>query len=137
MQYATFLCALADHLYNVTMYEDVCIPVSVCWTRHQSKVILSGTQKHLTWSELAKRDNVNRTYNTNTQQIHFCFRNVTDSFICLEYCEVRKNPPCNSEFCCNNWAEFVSRTCVNVDGGRGKLFSLHTPCCSIIHACTW
>ena len=125
MHYATFLCTLADHPFNVMKYEDVCILVSVCWTQHQSKVILSSTPKHLTWRELAKRDNVNKTYNNNTKEIYICFRNVTDSFIFLEYCEVRRNPTCNSidsNFCCNNWAEFVSRTCVNVDGGRGKLY---------------
>ena len=67
------------------------------------------------------RHNVNRTYDSGTDTFYFCLYNVTESFLFLEYCDIN-GVPCRSgsTFCCHNWAEFVSRTCVNVAGGRGK-----------------
>ena len=67
------------------------------------------------------RHNVNRTYNRSTDLFHFCFHNVAESFLFLEYCDIN-GVPClsGSTFCCNSWAEFVSRTCVSIAGDRGK-----------------
>ena len=69
------------------------------------------------------RHNVNLTYNSTTNTLHFCFYDVTESFVFLEYCEVGGNLTCTSDstFCCNIWDEFVSRTHVKVTGGSSEL----------------
>ena len=66
-------------------------------------------------------DNVNVTCNGTT--CNACFYNVTESFLFLEYCEVLGSTTrCTRDFCCDLlWDEFVSRICVNVVGGGGKL----------------
>ena len=69
---------------------------------------------------------MNLTYNHSINAYNFCFRNVTESFLFLEYCEVSRVQPCDSSstFCCNSWVEFVARTCVNVNAARGKSYWL-------------
>ena len=67
-------------------------------------------------------ENVNLTCNSTSHACYFCFHNVTNSFLFLEYCEVRPSRTvCASDFCCNKWDTFVSRTCVNLIGDEGKL----------------
>ena len=115
---------LADQVLNVTMYGELCIPVRLCQQNQASKIILSNTREHfhLTWRELGSRHNVNRTYDGSTGTFSFCFNNVTKTFLFLEYCDVTRAQPCESDstFCCSIWVEFVSRTHVNVAGSRGK-----------------
>ena len=115
------VCIHADRLSNVMMHGDLCIPATLCHhNRHPSKIILSNTQEllHLTWRALEARRNVNRTYSSTTDTNMFCFRNVTESFLFLEYCEEGRMPCVkDTRFCCN-WLEFVARTCVNVNGSK-------------------
>ena len=114
---------LAEML-SVMLHGDVCIPVSACQQLYPSSIIFSNTQEqlHLTWNQLLARHNVNLTYNGT---YHMCFQNVTESFLFLEYCDMNsgQTSEIDSAFCCNSWVEFVSRTCVNVDGGRGEQYS--------------
>ena len=124
------------------MYTSICLPVSLCQQHYPSKLILSNTheQLHLTWSQLVRRSDVNRTYNSSANRFSFCFHNVTESFLFLEYCDILNGVPClsGSTFCCNNWADFVSRTCVNVAGSRGKSYhhqmSFHS---TFLHELHW
>ena len=69
---------------------------------------------------------MNLTYSSSANTIYFCFANVNESFVIVEYCDVIRVQPCegSSTFCCNTWAEFVSRTSVNVAGS--KLFTLYS-----------
>lgn len=117
-------CILTDQVFNLSMYGELCIPVSLCQQDHTSKIILSNSQEHfhLIWSELELRHNVNRTYDIRTNTSYFCFHNVTEDFLFLEYCDVMRAQSCESDstFCCGVWADFVSRTRVNVAGNRGK-----------------
>ena len=117
-------CILADQVFNVTMYGELCIPVRLCQQSHTSKIVLSNSREHfhLTWDTLGLRQNVNRTYDSRTDTFYFCFRNVTEDFLFLEYCDVTQSCESGSTFCCSVWAEFVSRTRVNVAGNRGKDF---------------
>ena len=121
-----YICTLTDQLFNVRMHGDVCLLLSPCQQLTPSRIILSTTreQLHLSWRLLLTKHNVNLTYNNSLDVYHFCFHNVTESFLFLEYCDVNRVQPCegSSTFCCNNWVEFVARTCVNVVGGRGKLY---------------
>ena len=102
------------------MYERLCIPVvGVCWNNLETTILFSSdtqTLSHLTWDTL---ENGNFEYNDSTGEFQACFSNVTGSFLFLEYCEVSGR--CDSRFCCNIHDEFVSRTCVHMAGGRGKL----------------
>jgi len=61
---------------------------------------------------------MNVTYNATTDTNYFHFHNVTDSFLLLEYCEEHRVPGENVSSFCPNWAEFVTRRCVNVNGGK-------------------
>ena len=110
------------------LHGDVCIPVSACQQLHPSSIIFSNTQEqlHLTWSKLLDTHNVNLTYNPENGGYHMCFQNVTENFLFLEYCDMNRVQSCESDstLCCTSWIEFVSRTCVNVIGGRGKPYSL-------------
>ena len=124
-------CTFADHLSNVMIHERICIPVSLCQEdqeiRHPSKIILSNShgESHLTWMSLKMRPNVNCTYNTTTQSYQFCFYDVTENFLFVEYCDVARVHGCeiDATFCCKNWVEFISRTRVNVTGDSCKLRS--------------
>ena len=115
---------LADQIFNVTIHGELCIPVNLCQQHHTSRIILGNAQErnHLIWRDLEMRQNVNLTYNNRTDTFHFCFNNVTKSFLFLEYCDVSRVQPCESgsTFCCSNWATFVSKTRVNVAGDRCK-----------------
>ena len=108
------------------LHGEVCIPVSACQQLHPSNVILNSAHElsYLNWRALLSRQNVNISYNHSFNTYHICFRNVTESFLFLEYCDVHRVQPCESgsTFCCNSWVEFVSRTCVNVIGGGGKSY---------------
>ena len=115
------------------MGHDLRIPAKLCHDGQQpSKVILSNTQEllHLTWRELNESSGVNVTYNTTTDTNYFCFHNVTDSFLLLEYCEEQR-VPCESDssFCCY-WTEFVTRRCVNVNG-RKYILNLNSWCIAV------
>ena len=122
MQLPTTL--LAGLVFNVMMYGDQCIPVNLCHV-HPSKIIISNSRgpSHVTWTQLSMRPDVNQTYNATINRFFLCFHNVTESFLFLEYCEESPSIICASDFtfCCNTWAEFVSRTCVNIDCGKLSL----------------
>ena len=115
---------LAGQIFNVTIHGELCIPVNLCQQQHTSRIILGNARErnHLIWSELEMRHNVNLTYNNRTDTFYFCFQNLTESFLFLEYCDVSRVQTCEtgSTFCCNNWIKFVSRTHVNVAGDRCK-----------------
>ena len=115
---------LADQIFNVTIHGELCIAVNLCQQHHTSRIILCNAWEcnHQIWHDLEMRHNVNRTYNNRTDTFHFCFNNVTESFLFLEYCDVSRVQPCESgsTFCCSNWATFVSKTRVNVAGDRCK-----------------
>ena len=117
-------CMLADQVFNVTMYGELCIPVRFCQQSQASKIILSNTWEHfhLTWGELELRHNVYWKYDNRTGRFYYCFCNVTENFLFLEYCDMIRVQPCESgsTFCCSVWVEFVSRTHVNVAGNKGK-----------------
>lgn len=113
------------------MHGDLCVPVTLCHhNQFPSKIILSKDQEllHLTWRALEGRHNVNRTYSSTTDTNHFCFHNVTESFRFLEYCE-EGMMPCvkHSSFCCN-WLEFVTRTCVIVNGSKYSWYICQSSC---------
>ena len=122
--YFWILVYVADQVFNVTMYGELCIPVRLCQQNQASKIILSNTWEHfhLTWDDLRSRHNVNRTYDSRTGRFYFCFHNVTENFLFLEYCDVIRSQPCESgsTFCCSIWAKFVSRARVNAGGSGGK-----------------
>ena len=126
------LSSPSGQVFNVMLYGEQCIPVTLCNARHPSKIILSNSHGplHTTWTELSMRPDVNRIYNGT---FSLCFRNVTESFLFLEYCEESPSMTCASDFifCCNTWAEFVSRTCVTVDGSK-----LSCNCELKIHRCS-
>ena len=107
------------------MNGELCIPVTLCQQQYPSKIIFFNSREHLhlAWRALQRRDNVNLTYSSSADTVYLCFANVNESFVIVEYCEVRRAQLCESGsiFCCNNWAEFVSRTSVNVAGGGSKL----------------
>ena len=105
------------------MHGKVRIPVHLCSDGQvDSTIILSSTiQKRIPLRDLNTTDNVNVTCNGTT--CYACFYNVTESFLFIEYCEVQiSRDQSTRDFCCDlQWDEFVSRTCVNVVGGGGKL----------------
>ena len=66
------------------------------------------------------RHNVNLT--EQNDRIYFCFHDVNESFVFLEFCDLRGNDcdDTSRAFCCNSWDRFISRTRVNVDRDSGK-----------------
>ena len=65
------------------------------------------------------------SHNVNlTKQSCFCFHDVNESFVFLEYCDYTTGNKCSSglesTFCCSNWDKFISRTHVNVIRDSGK-----------------
>ena len=115
-----FSTLFADQTFNVMMHGEVCIPAKLCLDgQTDSTVIHSRISNHLSLlRELNMIDNVNVTCNSTTHTCQSCFYNVTESFLFLEYCEMQisSGEECRSDFCCLQWDEFVSRTCVIVDG---------------------
>ena len=109
------------------MNGELCIPVTLCQQLYPSKIIFSNSREHLhlTWRALQRRQNVNLTYSSSVNTVYFCFANVNESFVIVEYCDAIRAQPCESgsTFCCNTWAEFVSKTSVNV--AASKLFTLY------------
>ena len=93
-----------------------------------SRIFLSNAYNvtELSWDEL-EMTGVNRMYDNITNTTKFCFDDVNESFLFLEYCDVGEQFGCmmsGSIFCCN-WVEFVSRTHVNVIGDSSMSYS-HT-----------
>ena len=108
------------------MHGEVCLQLYLCERQTPSKIIHCNNQgqSHLSWRDLTARHG-NLTYNRSTDTYLICFRNVTESFLLLEYCDWNRRPRDHCErdstFCCQGWIEFVSRRCVNVAGGKSKL----------------
>ena len=118
------LPTFVDNLSNVTVYGVACIPVTLCEDNFTtSRIILSNTPNHLNWNTLAKRSNVNLTHDRTNNKFSICFHGVNESFVFLEYCLLMGNWDCDSTFCCKTWAEFISRTQVNVAGDSSKLIT--------------
>ena len=112
-----------DQHYSVMMHGRICIPVTLCHQMHPSIIVHSDAHgvKVLRWRDLS----VNRIYDNITNTTKFCFDDVNENFLFLEYCNVGEEHGCMmsaSIFCCN-WAEFVSRTHVNVIGDTSKSYT--------------